>query len=404
MPINTFLDGDPGSVYATTQWLRGRLAPEVSAGAIALRSVGGEAAERWHGVAGQAFRGRMSDAEVKVDNFKTEISRTADVLNRYADGLSSALASMAHARAIAVQAGLIVSGPVIVEPIPAGVTDATYHRRVIAFRQADIEVRRGRLVMSQSNELVRGRLAESRGHPVIQPTDVSRGAGLSTPAGELVPNGNPSGGLEPNGGDSAIAVPNGASPGTVPNGVSGGTVPNGASLGAAVGAGAARSGAGLSGNTSTGAGVADGASRISGGVSGETDSIAPNGGADSLEDNGGRPAEPGTPNGAGDASKSPEPNPSDGGRESGASSNGDASDRPGDVSKSPEQGRADSAGEVSKSPEQGRAVGAHPATPSGALTANGGGATAFNPGVSVSAPSSGGSPLAHELTHVVQQR
>lgn len=173
MPINTYLPGQPGSVYAAAQWLRVAYAQEVAGASTTLRAVGGEAAELWHGAAGRAFAARMSTAAVKADDLHARITATADVLDRYADGLASALASMAHARAIALQAGLIVSGPAILEPIPAGLSDATYHRRVIAFRYADIEVRRGRVVMMQSNQLVRGWLAEFRSRPAIQPADVS---------------------------------------------------------------------------------------------------------------------------------------------------------------------------------------------------------------------------------------
>ncbi|MEV0901985.1 hypothetical protein [Actinoplanes sp. NPDC049802] len=159
MPIDTRLDGRPEQVHTTADWLRGRLAFEVAAGATTMNTVRADATSGWRGTAGAAFQNRMSASVTTADGLDAQLRSTADALTEYANQLARAQQHMANAREIATNGGLRVDGFVIQDPgaAPAGPdtaatpaqldahTDAValHQRQSEAYVLADGEARKG---------------------------------------------------------------------------------------------------------------------------------------------------------------------------------------------------------------------------------------------------------------------
>jgi len=116
MSIDTRLDGDPGSIRASADWLGKQLSAAVDQTVTDLFAVRDQAETGWRGDAGPAFHGKMDTSGRSVDNLRADVDRVAGAFNSYADDLTTAQAGMDRARGIAIDGGLELQGTTILDP------------------------------------------------------------------------------------------------------------------------------------------------------------------------------------------------------------------------------------------------------------------------------------------------
>ncbi|GAA1620640.1 hypothetical protein GCM10009828_056020 [Actinoplanes couchii] len=176
MPLDTRLDGDPGSLHVGAQWLRTRLGFEVDGGATSLRSASAEARDGWQGAAGTRFADRMAQAADRTDALRAQIDATAATFSRYGELLATAQGSMATARAIAAANGLLIAGPMILDPIPPPVPSPAamvlFERQVSGFQMAAQQVATARAQMVTAHAIAEARQGQAAATPPLRPADV----------------------------------------------------------------------------------------------------------------------------------------------------------------------------------------------------------------------------------------
>ncbi|HET6481056.1 MAG TPA: hypothetical protein VFG35_13610, partial [Actinoplanes sp.] len=116
MSIDTRLDGDPGSIRASADWLGKQLSAAVDQTVTDLFAVRDQAETGWRGDAGPAFHGKMDTSGRSVDNLRADVDSVAGAFNSYADDLTTAQAGMDRARGIAIDGGLELQGTTILDP------------------------------------------------------------------------------------------------------------------------------------------------------------------------------------------------------------------------------------------------------------------------------------------------
>lgn len=119
MPIDTKIEGSPGSVQGAAHWLRISLGTQISHAADQINTAHNTANAGWDGTAGQAFSTKMTGGADKADGLASAASGGAQALDDYAAELQRALKDMHVVRAAAATGGLTVNGDVIEEPGPA---------------------------------------------------------------------------------------------------------------------------------------------------------------------------------------------------------------------------------------------------------------------------------------------
>jgi len=119
MPIDTKIEGNPGSVQGAAQWLRTSLGMQVSHAADQINTSRNTANAGWDGTAGQAFSAKMTGGADKAGGLASAASSAAQALDDYAAELQRAHNDMHAVRAAAATGGLTVNGDVIEEPGPA---------------------------------------------------------------------------------------------------------------------------------------------------------------------------------------------------------------------------------------------------------------------------------------------
>lgn len=119
MSIDTRVDGNPESIRSAATWLRGTLAPAVSAGVDALYRARNNAQAGWEGTAGEGFASRAGSSAVKAEDLSEAVTRHAQVFEDAAAQLQLTQDRMREIREAASGAGLRVSGDLIEEPGPA---------------------------------------------------------------------------------------------------------------------------------------------------------------------------------------------------------------------------------------------------------------------------------------------
>ncbi|MEU4156923.1 DUF4157 domain-containing protein [Actinoplanes sp. NPDC026670] len=175
MPIDTRLDGNPATLYAGSQYLRGRLGFEVDGAGATLRAAGDEARHGWLGSAGAAFSTRMTAAAVRSDALRAEIDATALTMSQYADMLTGAQTTMLVARQMASAQGLIVAGTMILDPYSP---DPVIHQQQrLAYTLALQQVSQARTMMMTARSIAQARQSVAQARPPIQPGDVVGGTG-----------------------------------------------------------------------------------------------------------------------------------------------------------------------------------------------------------------------------------
>jgi hypothetical protein len=115
MPIDTHVQGDPGSVRSSAQWLR-TLSEAVHQSGTEIRTAGTHAEADWHGPAGAAFLGRMRQAAGQVDELSANFAGAGQAMDAHAADLDTVLSRMDQARGVALAAGLPLTATTICEP------------------------------------------------------------------------------------------------------------------------------------------------------------------------------------------------------------------------------------------------------------------------------------------------
>lgn len=176
MPIDTRLDGNPASLYAGSQYLRSRLGLEVDGSAAALRTAGDEARHGWLGSAGSTFGARMTTAAARAGALRAEIDATALTFSQYADMLAGAQTTMIVARQIAMSAGLIVAGTMILDPYSPD--PVTHQQQRLAYTLALQQVSQARTMMITARSIAQVRQSAAQAGPRVQADDVVSGAAV----------------------------------------------------------------------------------------------------------------------------------------------------------------------------------------------------------------------------------
>lgn len=125
MPIDTHIDGDPGSIRAAATWLNNSLATQVDQAVTDLFATRDQADTGWQGDAGPTFRTKMDTAGRNANQLRADAERAAQSFNAYADDLATAQSGMARARDIARSGGLQLAGDTILGPGPGPALPAT---------------------------------------------------------------------------------------------------------------------------------------------------------------------------------------------------------------------------------------------------------------------------------------
>ncbi|WP_116044405.1 WXG100 family type VII secretion target [Amycolatopsis palatopharyngis] len=118
MPIDTKIEGDPGSITTAATWVRDSLAARITETATRIYSARNSADAGWTGNASEAFRTRMTQGAGEADDFAKIAKTMAQNLDDLAADLTRAQADMTRIRGEAATAGLAVNGNVIADPGP----------------------------------------------------------------------------------------------------------------------------------------------------------------------------------------------------------------------------------------------------------------------------------------------
>lgn len=174
MTIETRLDGDPGSIRANADWLRGRLADKLDRSVTDMFAARDDAGSGWQGEAGPAFTSRMDAAGRKSDSLRADVETAAQGFHRYADDLTTAQAGMERARSIARDGGLQLAGTTILEPVPTP-DAADYAAKANAFILAKQEADRANAVMDSAKAIAKNVLDDIRSKPLLVAGDFVNG-------------------------------------------------------------------------------------------------------------------------------------------------------------------------------------------------------------------------------------
>ncbi|WP_216212599.1 WXG100 family type VII secretion target [Amycolatopsis aidingensis] len=119
MPIDTKIEGDPGSITSAATWVRDSLASTVTDTASQIYRARNSADAGWRGTAAEAFRDRMTQGARTTDEFAGTAKTMAQKFDDIAADLKRAQSDMENIRTQASSAGLAVNGEVIADPGPA---------------------------------------------------------------------------------------------------------------------------------------------------------------------------------------------------------------------------------------------------------------------------------------------
>lgn len=115
--LDTHVDGDTGSVRAAADGI-GSLAGGLTGAGTAFSSAASQSGELWSGSAGDAFRGRITNAQQATERAAAATRQVHAAMHTFADQMDQVKAKMAQAESIASGAGLTVSSGSIEQPQP----------------------------------------------------------------------------------------------------------------------------------------------------------------------------------------------------------------------------------------------------------------------------------------------
>ena len=116
MTIDTRIAGNPQSVWTVSDWLRNDLGREISEAVDSIYTARNSSDAGWDGTTGDAFSARMNSGAQHADTLSTAVTDVATAFDAYAAQLHSAQTDMAHIRATASEAGLVVRDFLIESP------------------------------------------------------------------------------------------------------------------------------------------------------------------------------------------------------------------------------------------------------------------------------------------------
>lgn len=116
MALDTKIDGNPESCRSAGNWLKNKVADGVHDAGNQLYQTRNSSNERWIGVAGDAFRQRMSECGRDTDELRDDARSAGAAIESLADDMETAQRRMQQARESAIQAGLEVTDSQIMHP------------------------------------------------------------------------------------------------------------------------------------------------------------------------------------------------------------------------------------------------------------------------------------------------
>lgn len=136
MAIETKIEGDPGSIQASVEWLRGTYRSAI--GDVTSSATGAIAgsADSWIGDAADAFRAELADRSALARQIEDGVDTVANGFDRYGDALRNALRRMREIRDTAAGAGLELTATQILPPGPMPALPAALPDVVTAAQRA----------------------------------------------------------------------------------------------------------------------------------------------------------------------------------------------------------------------------------------------------------------------------
>lgn len=119
MPIDTKINGQPESIATAASWIRDSLANAITEAVNQIYSARNDADSGWRGEASEEFRGKMTSAARKGDEFAESAGKMGQTFDDVAADLRTAQREMERIRTDASSAGLQVDGHTIQDPGPA---------------------------------------------------------------------------------------------------------------------------------------------------------------------------------------------------------------------------------------------------------------------------------------------
>lgn len=116
MPIDTKIEGSPGSIRSAGRWLSATLGPAIERGGDRMAAARRTASSEWLGSTGTAFCGALSRGTGKVDGLHTAATGLAGTFTDYAASLESCQQRMEQIRSEASAGGLTVTATTIEDP------------------------------------------------------------------------------------------------------------------------------------------------------------------------------------------------------------------------------------------------------------------------------------------------
>jgi uncharacterized protein YukE len=115
VPLNTKVDGDPGSIRLTAGWLQ-KMSKRLDDSARLAHQAGTSSEGTWEGPTAEAFRSTVAGVKPRITAVADGYDHLRGSLDAHADSLSSVQKDMARAKQIARDGGLTVAGDTIYEP------------------------------------------------------------------------------------------------------------------------------------------------------------------------------------------------------------------------------------------------------------------------------------------------
>ena len=193
MSINTRIEGDPGSIRGSADWLTTSLATAVDQSVTDVFAVRDQAETGWQGDAGPAFHRKMDVGARKANDLRAGIERAAGAFISYADDLTTAQSGMQRSRDIARAGGLQLQGDTILDPgagpaeptMPAGTATAAqvqaytaqvtafndHQAKVAAYGQAQAQATWARGIGDFAKDTLSNALSDLKGKPFIVAAD-----------------------------------------------------------------------------------------------------------------------------------------------------------------------------------------------------------------------------------------
>ncbi|MFE3176029.1 hypothetical protein ACFXPA_10640 [Amycolatopsis sp. NPDC059090] len=151
MPIETKVDGDPGSMRAAANWLRQDLSQAIHRANDKVYGARNSAASGLRGEAADQLRQKLTTGGRQADDFAESVSSVAQKVDAAADVLQQVQTDLGRIRSDAASAGLSVTGTVIQDPGQSG-SAGDHQAKADAYQKASAEAEDARRRWKQQVE------------------------------------------------------------------------------------------------------------------------------------------------------------------------------------------------------------------------------------------------------------